>query len=784
MSSIEKSPMVSGRPEEEILVDTWDDDLVNGIYSLGMDFPDLPLSSDADVFKSLPVVFNESTSEHLLHQSLNSAASSSMTMNTDDTPFQRDTIEPSALQDHTYNIEENAIISNSSDNETDVIMANNDDSVLTGQDNVDVSTVDTRQGIDGQKDDKNKEECRESEGDRSNYELINASSEDYDKEDDSSMGKDCSASCDGGTDSEDAVKKAKPLVTSVPTITVTALPDHWRCNKSLPVPLTLISSADIEDGTEVEVSTRIQDTTGELKNNTASFLNNQAKFNDFRFVSRSGRGHAFTITFHIKTDPSFLAELAQKVKITVDGPRPPRLRRSLDSFKSNSCSDAESRGRLSDYYGNPYAITHSTGGFTRRGRSPVFNSKMGLLGQQQLPVRRYYSNLDNGRNRVRRHRSYSNTRIQTQQFYGSSTPTQDHGNNQFEHASTSVVPKNLNDIDAMSFAFDHQTRSTPMNDYGQQVLAVHSQNQPLIREYVPDISRRVVVDGMPVMQGYKLLNIIPSEGTEGQTVLAELHVHKSLVKRFGWSNMRFCLAFGNTTPQFINVDVTTSGTLYCHFRVPAMQSTVIQAAALVKIEGKVYSSDSLLVFKNNSPTASSQLESYSPQALGKIMLELHREILGHRDPMLRKTEVEFTNLLYNIERLESQMLELSRRCLAHLGSMKFLPNIDNAECAGITILHLCGEFGWEKFIHLLLQAGADIHQRDAEGQTVIDWAYRNGRHSTVHYLKMRGAHFAHLLQFRHYNASETMPSHNFQDHPVKTPGVGGFLVEIMKNFRK
>ena len=79
--------------------------------------------------------------------------------------------------------------------------------------------------------------------------------------------------------------------TGAPNILCTSLPSHWRSNKSLPVSFKVVALDDIKDGTVVSVRAgNDENFCGELRNNTAVMKNQVAKFNDLRFVGRSGRG--------------------------------------------------------------------------------------------------------------------------------------------------------------------------------------------------------------------------------------------------------------------------------------------------------------------------------------------------------------------------------------------------------------------------------------------------------------------------------------------------------------
>ena len=52
--------------------------------------------------------------------------------------------------------------------------------------------------------------------------------------------------------------------------------------------------------------------------------NNVAKFNDLRFIGRSGRGKSFNLSIFIASSPAILAIYSKCMKVTVDGPREPR----------------------------------------------------------------------------------------------------------------------------------------------------------------------------------------------------------------------------------------------------------------------------------------------------------------------------------------------------------------------------------------------------------------------------------------------------------------------------
>lgn len=79
--------------------------------------------------------------------------------------------------------------------------------------------------------------------------------------------------------------------TGSPYFLCSALPNHWRSNKTLPVAFKVVALVDVVDGTIVSVRAgNDENYHGELRNYSAPMKNQVAKFNDLRFVGRSGRG--------------------------------------------------------------------------------------------------------------------------------------------------------------------------------------------------------------------------------------------------------------------------------------------------------------------------------------------------------------------------------------------------------------------------------------------------------------------------------------------------------------
>ncbi|KAG8234281.1 hypothetical protein J437_LFUL006526 [Ladona fulva] len=85
--------------------------------------------------------------------------------------------------------------------------------------------------------------------------------------------------------------------TGSPHFVCTVLPPHWRSNKTLPVAFKVVALGDVMDGTLVTVRAgNDENYCAELRNCTAVMKNQVAKFNDLRFVGRSGRGEFETIS--------------------------------------------------------------------------------------------------------------------------------------------------------------------------------------------------------------------------------------------------------------------------------------------------------------------------------------------------------------------------------------------------------------------------------------------------------------------------------------------------------
>ncbi|GLV34602.1 Runt related B [Carabus blaptoides fortunei] len=121
--------------------------------------------------------------------------------------------------------------------------------------------------------------------------------------------------------------------TGSPHMVCTVLPPHWRSNKTLPIAFKVVALGEVGDGTLVTVRAgNDENYCAELRNCTAVMKNQVAKFNDLRFVGRSGRGKSFTLTIIVSTSPPQVATYSKAIKVTVDGPREPRSKTRHQGF--------------------------------------------------------------------------------------------------------------------------------------------------------------------------------------------------------------------------------------------------------------------------------------------------------------------------------------------------------------------------------------------------------------------------------------------------------------------
>lgn len=137
-----------------------------------------------------------------------------------------------------------------------------------------------------------------------------------------------------------SIDKLELINTDSPNFMCSKLPNHWRCNKSLPNGFVVVCLNKIDDDIEVIVTVGNEENVcGDLKNNITYIKNRVARFNDLRFIGRSGRGKSFNMSIHIMTNPPQIITVQRIIKITVDGPREPRRNKSANELKNLEGND-------------------------------------------------------------------------------------------------------------------------------------------------------------------------------------------------------------------------------------------------------------------------------------------------------------------------------------------------------------------------------------------------------------------------------------------------------------
>ncbi|XP_053470233.1 runt-related transcription factor 2b isoform X2 [Ictalurus furcatus] len=178
---------------------------------------------------------------------------------------------------------------------------------------------------------------------------------------------------------------AELVRTDSPNFLCSVLPSHWRCNKTLPVAFKVVALGDVPDGTVVTVMAgNDENYSAELRNASGVMKNQVARFNDLRFVGRSGRGKSFTLTITVFTNPPQVATYHRAIKVTVDGPREPRRHRPKldDSPKAGLFSDRlselerirQSTMRVAVPTQTPRTSLNTTNSFSPQGQGQISGS--------------------------------------------------------------------------------------------------------------------------------------------------------------------------------------------------------------------------------------------------------------------------------------------------------------------------------------------------------------------------------------------------------------------------
>uniref|UniRef100_A0A672TGF9 Runt-related transcription factor n=1 Tax=Sinocyclocheilus grahami TaxID=75366 RepID=A0A672TGF9_SINGR len=131
---------------------------------------------------------------------------------------------------------------------------------------------------------------------------------------------------------------AELVRTDSPNFLCSVLPSHWRCNKTLPVAFKVVALGDVPDATVVTVMAgNDENYSGELRNASAVMKNQVARFNDLRFVGRSGRGwyfHFNSIYFSLAASQYVLVQCENRHRQKLeDPPKPPLFSERLSELE-------------------------------------------------------------------------------------------------------------------------------------------------------------------------------------------------------------------------------------------------------------------------------------------------------------------------------------------------------------------------------------------------------------------------------------------------------------------
>ncbi|XP_059052590.1 protein lozenge-like [Achroia grisella] len=180
--------------------------------------------------------------------------------------------------------------------------------------------------------------------------------------------------------------------TGCPDYMCSMLPQHWRSNKTLPGGFKVVALGDVVDGTLVTVRAgNDENCCAELRNNSTVMKNGVAKFNDLRFVGRSGRGKSFALTITISTNPPQVATYQKAIKVTVDGPREPRSKTSTNVSPIRSFGFQrtliDSALRDMEYKSSPVrsirSLSHDEREYKTNANLPVGESSGNILGASE-----------------------------------------------------------------------------------------------------------------------------------------------------------------------------------------------------------------------------------------------------------------------------------------------------------------------------------------------------------------------------------------------------------------
>jgi hypothetical protein len=132
--------------------------------------------------------------------------------------------------------------------------------------------------------------------------------------------------------SKKCVFKSDLYQTSNVNVRCTRLPDFIRAKMYLGAVFNVFfDNGCVAEGTPVHIAAgNDYNDNAQLRNNDSVVREGRAEFKDLRFVGKSGRGRKFNVYIVARTLPDELVIVyPDAIKVTVDGPRPPRNSRNF-----------------------------------------------------------------------------------------------------------------------------------------------------------------------------------------------------------------------------------------------------------------------------------------------------------------------------------------------------------------------------------------------------------------------------------------------------------------------
>ena len=134
--------------------------------------------------------------------------------------------------------------------------------------------------------------------------------------------------------SKKATIKTEIIQTEEKNVKCTKLPEFIRAKKYLGSPFCVYfdNMPEVENIKCTISAGNFKNPHAELKNNECVIKNGIAEFHDLRFLGKSGRGTKFNVYIQLETCPPKIITYHNAIKVTVDGPRPPRIGKKLFLF--------------------------------------------------------------------------------------------------------------------------------------------------------------------------------------------------------------------------------------------------------------------------------------------------------------------------------------------------------------------------------------------------------------------------------------------------------------------